>query len=307
MRVRSGCAAAHAGDGDDDAEREQREGEEDPQVLLDVGHGGGAEAERGSDQHQPPVGMHARGEGPERQDRAVDEAGVGIGQPAGVDEDVDEPMTRQEASLFFRLVSYRYGRGAMLITTNKSIRDWTELLAGDEVLATAILDRLLHRSHVLNIKGRSYRLRDLEDALKLAHASTSRHGRHGRAQTLAVRAPKPACHPLAKLGVALSRKTGCRLTPVRIGRYREVAVKSEASQKVLSVLVTRSRLVRIRRDLENQMRSLLKEIGLTFPRSIATSFQRRIEDLTGEGHALWCVLTPPLRTRVALVVSRSTH
>ena len=60
-------------------------------------------------------------------------------------------------------------RGA-LITTNKSIRDWTELLAGDEVLAAAILDRLLHRAHVLNIKGRSYRLRDLEDALKLAHA-----------------------------------------------------------------------------------------------------------------------------------------
>jgi DNA replication protein DnaC len=54
----------------------------------------------------------------------------------------------------------------MVITTNKSIRDWTELLAGDEVLATAILDRLLHRPHVLNIKGRSYRLRDLEDALK---------------------------------------------------------------------------------------------------------------------------------------------
>ncbi len=51
----------------------------------------------------------------------------------------------------------------MIITTNKSIRDWTELLAGDEVLAAAILDRLLHRSHVLNIKGRSYRLRDLED------------------------------------------------------------------------------------------------------------------------------------------------
>ena len=54
-----------------------------------------------------------------------------------------------------------------MITTNKSVRDWTELLAGDEVLTTAILDRLLHRSHVLNIKGRSHRLRDLEDALKL--------------------------------------------------------------------------------------------------------------------------------------------
>ena len=59
-------------------------------------------------------------------------------------------------------------RGA--ITTNKSVQDWTELLAGDEVLATAILDRLLHRAHVLNIRGRSYRLRDLEDALKQSRA-----------------------------------------------------------------------------------------------------------------------------------------
>jgi len=81
-----------------------------------------------------------------------------------------EPMDREEASLFFRLVTYRYGRGAIIITTNKSIRDWTELLAGDEVLATAILDRLLHRSNVLNIKGRSYRLRDLEAALKRVDA-----------------------------------------------------------------------------------------------------------------------------------------
>lgn len=74
-------------------------------------------------------------------------------------------MSRAEASLFFRLVSYRYGRGSLLITTNKGIRDWPEILAGDEVLATAILDRLLHKSHVFDIKGRSYRLRDLEHAL----------------------------------------------------------------------------------------------------------------------------------------------
>ena len=81
-----------------------------------------------------------------------------------IDEVGFEPMSRAEASLFFRMVSYRYGRGSILITTNKGIRDWPEILAGDEVLATAILDRLLHHSHVLNIKGRSYRLRDLEDA-----------------------------------------------------------------------------------------------------------------------------------------------
>jgi len=81
-----------------------------------------------------------------------------------IDEVGFEPMTRHEASLFFRLVSYRYGRGSILITTNKGIQDWPEVLAGDEVLATAILDRLLHRCHVLNITGRSYRLRELERA-----------------------------------------------------------------------------------------------------------------------------------------------
>lgn len=81
-----------------------------------------------------------------------------------IDEVGFEPMTRQEASLFFRLVSHRYGRGSILITTNKGIREWPEVFAGDEVLATAILDRLLHRSHVLDIKGRSYRLRELERA-----------------------------------------------------------------------------------------------------------------------------------------------
>lgn len=81
-----------------------------------------------------------------------------------IDEMGFEAMSREEASLFFRLVSYRYGKGSILITTNKGIADWPELLAGDEVLATAILDRLLHRSQVLNVTGRSYRLRDLEQA-----------------------------------------------------------------------------------------------------------------------------------------------
>lgn len=83
-----------------------------------------------------------------------------------VDEVGFQPMTRQEASLFFRMVSYRYGRGSTLITTNKSVKDWPEILAGDEVMATALLDRLLHRSYVLNIKGRSYRLKELEKMLK---------------------------------------------------------------------------------------------------------------------------------------------
>lgn len=83
-----------------------------------------------------------------------------------VDEVGFQMLDRQEASLFFRLVSYRYQKGSMIITTNKAIKDWPEVMAGDEVMTTALLDRLLHRCHVLNIKGRSYRLRDLERALK---------------------------------------------------------------------------------------------------------------------------------------------
>lgn len=83
-----------------------------------------------------------------------------------IDEVGFQTLTRQEAALFFRLVSYRYQRGSIMITTNKSVKDWGEVMAGDEVMTTALLDRLLHKCHVFNIKGRSYRLRDLERSLK---------------------------------------------------------------------------------------------------------------------------------------------
>lgn len=82
-----------------------------------------------------------------------------------IDEIGFEVMDREEASLFFRLVSHRYLRGSTILTTNKSVKDWPEVLAGDEVMTTAILDRLLHKSHVFNIKGRSYRLKDLDQIL----------------------------------------------------------------------------------------------------------------------------------------------
>lgn len=83
-----------------------------------------------------------------------------------VDEVGFEPMNPKDASLFFRLVSYRYMRGSTAITTNKSVKDWPGIFAGDEALTSAILDRLLHKSVVLNIRGRSYRLQDLEKMLK---------------------------------------------------------------------------------------------------------------------------------------------
>ena len=63
------------------------------------------------------------------------------------------------AHLFFQLVNRRYERGSLLITTNQRVSEWGTVF-GDEVLATAILDRLLHHSHRLMITGESYRLRE---------------------------------------------------------------------------------------------------------------------------------------------------
>jgi DNA replication protein DnaC len=62
------------------------------------------------------------------------------------------------AHLFFQLVSRRYARGAMLVTSNRSVSEWGVVFA-DPVVATAILDRLLHHSHVITIRGDSYRLK----------------------------------------------------------------------------------------------------------------------------------------------------
>jgi transposase len=81
---------------------------------------------------------------------------------------------------------------------------------------------------------------------------------------------------------------------VRIGWYKEVAVKSEQSQQVRSLLVTRSRLVSIRRDIENQIRSMLKELGLMFPRSIGPQLRRNVGELVGEDHLLMPVIKPLL-------------
>jgi DNA replication protein DnaC len=94
-----------------------------------------------------------------------------------VDEVGFKPMTREDAGLFFRLVNYRYCRGSTAITTNKSVKDWPGIFAGDEALAAAILDRLLHRSVVLNIRGRSYRLQDLEKLHNCFFPSAAPRGR----------------------------------------------------------------------------------------------------------------------------------
>lgn len=73
------------------------------------------------------------------------------------------PMDRQQSGLFFQLVTRRYGRASLILTSNKSFADWGEVL-GDRVMATAILDRLLHHCTTINIKGESYRLKEKKKA-----------------------------------------------------------------------------------------------------------------------------------------------
>jgi DNA replication protein DnaC len=68
------------------------------------------------------------------------------------------PLEPDAAHLFFQLVSRRYEKGAILITSNRNISEWGTVF-GDAVVATAILDRLLHHSHVVTIRGDSFRLR----------------------------------------------------------------------------------------------------------------------------------------------------
>src|ERR1700709_1288610 len=81
---------------------------------------------------------------------------------------------------------------------------------------------------------------------------------------------------------------------VRVGWYREVKVKSEESQKIRAILVARSRLVSMRRDIENQVRSLIKEYGLLFPRAIGLQFRNQVSELLGNDHPLLSVMSPLL-------------
>jgi DNA replication protein DnaC len=83
------------------------------------------------------------------------------------------PFERRSAHLFFQLVARRYERGSLLITTNQVVTQWGAVF-GDDVLAAAILDRLLHHSHTLMIQGESYRLRQKKKAGLLGQTPPAR-------------------------------------------------------------------------------------------------------------------------------------
>jgi DNA replication protein DnaC len=94
-------------------------------------------------------------------DNRLDERLVQLARPKLliIDELGYLPFESNAAHLFFQLVSKRYERGAMLLTSNRSVGEW-DAVFGDPVVATAILDRLLHHSHVITIRGDSYRLKE---------------------------------------------------------------------------------------------------------------------------------------------------
>ena len=72
------------------------------------------------------------------------------------------PINRTGAMLFFQLMSRRYERAATVLTSNKGFEEWGEIF-GDEVMASALIDRLVHHCHIVNIRGNSYRMRHHTD------------------------------------------------------------------------------------------------------------------------------------------------
>src|SRR5579884_1542644 len=85
------------------------------------------------------------------------------------------PLDELGATIFFQLVSARYERGSIILTSNKSYGDWGSIF-GDPIIATAILDRLLHHSTTINIRGESYRLKDRRRAGLLSRPEDQQPG-----------------------------------------------------------------------------------------------------------------------------------
>ena len=70
------------------------------------------------------------------------------------------PIDKQGADLLFQVVSQRYERGAIMLTTNRIFKDWAIIFNNDSTIASAVLDRLMHHSEVIIIEGKSYRMKD---------------------------------------------------------------------------------------------------------------------------------------------------
>ena len=75
------------------------------------------------------------------------------------------PVSQDGAVLFFQLINARHERASTVLTSNKGFEDWGSVL-GDEVMAAALIDRLVYHCHIVNIRGNSYRMRDHQNLLQ---------------------------------------------------------------------------------------------------------------------------------------------
>ena len=82
------------------------------------------------------------------------------------------PITWTGAMLFFQLLSRRYEAASTILTSNKGFEDWGDIF-GDDVMAAALIDRLVHHCHIVNIRGNSYRLRQHADLARRLHVSAA--------------------------------------------------------------------------------------------------------------------------------------
>jgi len=83
------------------------------------------------------------------------------------------PFGREEATLFFNVVAKRYERGSMILTSNLPFTQWASAFADDQTMTAAMLDRLLHHAHIVQISGESYRLKDKRKAGQAARRTAS--------------------------------------------------------------------------------------------------------------------------------------
>ena len=84
-----------------------------------------------------------------------------------IDEIGYRPVSQDGAVLFFQLINARHERASTVLTSNKGFEEWGHVL-GDEVMAAALIDRLLHHCHIINIRGNSYRIREHQHWLQSA-------------------------------------------------------------------------------------------------------------------------------------------
>jgi DNA replication protein DnaC len=83
------------------------------------------------------------------------------------------PFGREEANLFFNVIAKRYEHGSMILTSNLPFTQWATAFADDQTLTAAMLDRLLHHAHIVQITGESYRLKDKRKAGQTAKKTAS--------------------------------------------------------------------------------------------------------------------------------------